>query len=169
MEGDSINEGPANDNPRTGSFTKALQVAAFGMVIFGALLVAVDGVLSLSLDIDVISETDAGPLVGPLMALGALVIVFCCLVFAMKPLEGRSRIPIATSVVSAILIYLLCPFIGAVAYWLGKHEIAAGTIFYSKYLTSPFVIASALLALLVILVLPPLARARAATLGKKSI
>ncbi|MBX3117178.1 MAG: hypothetical protein KF808_07535 [Cryobacterium sp.] len=151
--------------PKPQPFTKGILVALAGTVIFGALLVAVDGVLSLVLDLDVVTETDAGPLIGPLMAVVALAVVFFAILIAMRPAARKANLSVAAALVGAILVYLLGPISGAVLYFIAREQLAAGALFLAKYLSSPFVLASAALAFVVILVLPPLSRVGARAQG----
>ncbi len=150
-------------------FTRGILVALAGTVIFGALLVAVDGVLSLVLDLDVVSEPDAGPLIGPLMAVVALAVVFFAILIAMRPTGKRANLPVAAAIVGAIFVYLLGPISGAVLYFIAREQLASGALFLAKYLTSPFVLASVALAFVVILVLPPLSRVGTRAQGSRNV
>ncbi len=129
-------------------------------VLYGAILLAVDGILSLIVDRDVIAESDAGPLVGPIMAVVALAIVFVSVLGGLRPTSGRPVIPLARAVTTAALVYLLGPLAGAIVYTAGQDQLLTGLLFFARYLASPFVIASALLALLPILLLPLIGVAR---------
>ena len=70
------------------------------------------------------------------------------------------RIPVARAVTTAILVYLLGPLAGAVVYTAGQEQLLTGLLFFARYLASPFVIASAVLALVPILLLPLIGVAR---------
>ena len=143
-----------------GSFSRALLVAVMVTVLYGAILLALDGVLSLLADRDVISEPDAGPLVGPIMAVVALAIMFVSVLGGLRPTSMPPRIPVARAVTTAILVYLLGPLAGAVVYTAGQEQLLTGLLFFARYLASPFVIASAVLALVRILLLPLIGVAR---------
>lgn len=167
-EGSLNAEGPVQ-SPTTGPFARALLVAATGVVVYGALLVAVDGVLSLVLDLDVVTEPDAGPLIGPVMALVALAFVFIAILNAQKATRSQARLPLAAAILGAIAVYLASPLAGAVLYRWDKRGLTEGFSFFTEYLSSPFVIASAVLALIVILIVPPVAALGSSTKRQKTI
>lgn len=123
-------------------------------VLYGAILLALDGILSLLVDQDVISEPDAGPLVGPIMAIAALAVVFVSVLGGLRPTAGPPRVPVARAVTTAALVYLLGPLAGAIVYSAGQDQLLTALLFFAHYLASPFVIASALLALVPIVLLP---------------
>ncbi|MBX3091869.1 MAG: hypothetical protein KF801_05100 [Cryobacterium sp.] len=156
-------ESPPSDPVRRGSFTRALVVALMATVLYGAVLVALDGFLTLLTNRDVVAERDAGPLVGPAMAVTALAVVFVSVVGGLRPASGPRRIPVGRSLATAFIVYLLGPVAGSIVYVSGQEHLASGVLFFGRYLASPFVICSAVLAGLVILLLPwiSLARSRA--------
>lgn len=129
-------------------------------VLYGALLVAIDGFVSLLADRDVITEPDAGPLVGPIMAVVALAIVFLSVLGGLRPTPGRPKLPLARAVITALAVYFLSTLAGAIVYVSGQDQLLSGALFFARYLGSPFVIASALLAAVPVLLLPLLASAR---------
>lgn len=129
-------------------------------VLYGAILLALDGFVSLLVDRDVVSEPDAGPLVGPIMAVVALAVVFVSVLGGLRPTSGRPAIPVARAITTTALVYLLGPLAGAIVYTAGQDQLLAGLLFFARYLASPFVIASALLALVPILLLPLIGTAR---------
>ncbi|GAA3731622.1 hypothetical protein GCM10022239_05270 [Leifsonia bigeumensis] len=151
---------PSDPAPASGSFSRALLVAVMVTVLYGAILLAFDGFVSLLADRDVIQEQDAGPLVGPIMAVVALAIVFVSVLGGLRPTSARPAIPVARAVVTALLVYLLGPFAGAIVYVAGQEQLLTGVLFLARYLGSPFVIASAVLALLPVLLLPLIAIGR---------
>jgi hypothetical protein len=59
-----------------------------------------------------------------------------------------------------LVVYFLSPFVGAIVYVFGQEQILSGVHFFVRYLLSPFVLASALLAVATILLLPAIALAR---------
>lgn len=131
-------------------------------VLYGAILVAVYGFISLIFDQDVISEPDAGPLIGPIMAVVALAIVFSSVLGGQRPEPGRPRIPVARALGTATSVYLLGPMFGSVVYAFGQNELLTAVLFFAHYLASPFVIASAVVALVAILLLPAIRMAGSA-------
>lgn len=151
---------PLSSTQHSGSFSRALLVAAMVAVLYGALLVAIDGFMSLIFDRDVIVEEDAGPLVGPIMAMVAVAVVFVSVLGGLRPTVGRRPVPVVRAVGTFVLVYVLGPLVGSVAYALGQDQLFTGLDFFGQYLFSPFVIASAVLAGATILFLPVIATAR---------
>lgn len=131
-------------------------------VLYGAILVAVYGFISLLTDRDVIAEPDAGPLVGPVMAVAMLAVMFFSVLGGLRPAEGPARVPVARAAMTATSVLLLGPLAGAVAYAFGQDQLLSALPFFAAYLASPFVIASAVVALAPILLLPLIGRARSA-------
>ncbi len=129
-------------------------------VLYGALLMAIDGFVSLIADRDIIGEQDAGPLVGPVMAVAALSVVFVSVLGGLRPTSGQRRIPVGRAVSTALIVYLVSPLAGATFYVFGQVQLLSAVLFFGRYLTSPFVIVSATLAGLVILLLPAIEQAR---------
>lgn len=156
-------ESPPSDPVRPRSFSRALLIAVMVAVLYGAILMAVDGFVSLLIDRDVISERDAGPLVGPVMAVAALSVVFVSVLGGLRPAPGPRRIPVGRASATTLIVYVVSPLTGAIVYVFGQNRILTAVEFFGKYLASPFVIASAALAGLVILLLPviDLSRSRA--------
>lgn len=115
-------------------------LAVLATVLTVALLVFVDGMLSLALDRNVVEATDAGPLVGPFMALAVCAVVFLT-VFRRSPDRLGPR------VVSATLWALIAgPAAGAVLYSIGRGQLGVIPVFFGTYVLSPFWIAAALIA-----------------------
>lgn len=114
-------------------------------VLAFALIIAVDGVLSLVTDRDVIVEPDAGPLVAIAMA-----VTVCALVFGLC----LRRVPTAIAwrvVVAALGAVVLAPLAGSVVYALVRSEPAAAIVFFGRYVLDQFVIVTALIAASVVL------------------
>lgn len=148
------------DPAHSGSFSRALLVAAMVAVLYGAILVAIDGAISLVADRDVVVESDAGPLVGPIMAFFAVCLVFLSVLTGLRPVPGGARLPLGRALATGISVYVLSPMVGAVVYVFGQEQILSGVHFFVKYLLSPFVVAASLLAVVTILLLPAIALAR---------
>lgn len=135
-------------------------------VLYGAILVAVYGFISLFSDRDVITEPDAGPLVGPIMAVTALAILFFSVLGGLSPgavrrpgSTGRQgsagyRVPVGRAIGTAASIYLLGTAAGSIVYAFGQSQLLTAVLFFAQYLASPFVISSAIVALVLILLLP---------------
>ncbi|MEO7348315.1 MAG: DUF6121 family protein [Terrimesophilobacter sp.] len=144
----------------SGSFSRALLVAVMVAVLYGAILLAADGMISLFGNQDVIGEKDAGPLVGPVMAISALSVVFISVLTGLRPIAGPRRIPVVRAVFTGLAVYVLSPAVGAMVYLLGQGQLLTGEGFFVRYLLSPFVIASAIIAFVTILLLPAISLAR---------
>lgn len=123
-------------------------------VLYGAILVAVYGFISLLADQDVITESDAGPLIGPIMAVVILAIMFFSVLGGLRPTAERPRVPVGRAVGTATSVYLLGPMVGSIVYAFGQNQLLTAVLFFAHYLASPFVIASAVVALVLILLLP---------------
>ena len=106
-----------------------------------ATLIAVWGFTSLLLDADVITETDAGPLLGPAMAVTAGVVVS----LSLWRLRKRTTL-LAPTVATAASVYVLMLLVGAVGYSSTRGELTWLVLFTARYALSPFVVGAALLA-----------------------
>ena len=129
-------------------------------VLYGAILFAVYGLISAFSDQDVIAEPDAGPLVGPIMAFTALCIVFLSVLFGLRPTPGATPIPVGRATVTGLAVYVIGTAAGAIVYVFGQETLLAGLHFFIRHLLSPFVFTATLLAVVMILLLPVIARAR---------
>jgi Family of unknown function (DUF6121) len=158
--GRSLAESPPSDPIERGSFSRALVVAVMVAVLYGAVLLAVDGFVSLLVDRDVIIEADAGPLVGPVMAVAALAVVFVSILGGLRPSSAARKVPVGRAIGTVILVYVLGPMAGAAVYAFGQEQLLSAVLFFGRYLTSPFVIASAVIAGLTVLLLPAIGAAR---------
>ena len=119
-------------------------LAVLATVLTVALLVFVDGMLSLALDRNVVEATDAGPLVGPAMALAVCAVVFLTVL-------RRSPRSLGPRILSATLWALIAgPAAGAVLYSIVREELGVIPVFFGSSLLSPFWIAAALVAGLVV-------------------
>lgn len=128
-------------------------------VLYGAILFAVYGLISVFADQDVIAETDAGPLVGPVMAFAALCVVFLSVLSGLRPMPGGTPIPVARAIATGFGVYVIGPAAGAIVYVFGQEQLLSGLHFFVRYLLSPFVFAATVLAIIVTLMLPLFARA----------
>jgi len=106
-----------------------------------ATLIAVWGFTSLLLDADVITETDAGPLLGPAMAVTAGVVVS----LSLWRLRKRTTL-LSPTVATAASVYVLMLLVGAVGYSATRGELTWLVLFTARYALSPFVVGAALLA-----------------------
>jgi hypothetical protein len=104
-------------------------------------VIAIWGVTSLILDVDVITETDAGPLLGPSMVLGATLITALWLFRGVRK-PGSLVVPILGAVASAYLAMLI---VGGIGYWFAHGDAVLLLTFPAHYALSPFIIGAALL------------------------
>ncbi len=144
----------------SGSFSRALLVAVMVAVLYGAILFAIDGLISLLSDQNVIAETDAGPLVGPIMTFAALCVVFVSVLSGLRPALGRRRIPVGRAILTGLAVLILGPAVGSIVYSLGQEQILSGMPFFVRYLVNPFVLVATLLAVITVLMLPLISLAR---------
>lgn len=107
-----------------------------GAVAFVALLVALWGGLSLLLDRDVVDYPDAGPLLGPTMALEATVVTWLTSWWV-----ARAGHPVRGAAVAASASYVGMLAVALVGYSLGA---------VAHFGISPFIVAAALLSPLVV-------------------
>ena len=117
------------------------------------MLVAGYGFISLALDLDVIPEPDAGPLVGVAMHAASLLVMFFAILGGLAP-DAKHGIPVARALVGASLIYLLMPLLGGLSYAMVRGELLALAQFTLRHLASPFVGCATLAALAFLLALP---------------
>ena len=104
-----------------------------------AALIALWGFTSLLLDRDVIVQSDAGPLLGPAMALAACVATWLSLARS-----GRMALWVR-ALASAVFAFSGMLLVGAVGYALSTGEPGWLLLFVAIYAASPFVIGAALL------------------------
>ncbi len=114
------------------------------VVLTASLIVFVYGFMSLFFGRDVIEEPDAGPLVGPLMALTA------CAVVLRFVLTERPAAPGRRSVAAALTAAIAVPLAGALAYAAVRGELAASAVFFGRNILSPFVLAADVIVALVV-------------------
>ena len=109
-------------------------------VTYAAAVIALWGFVSLALNADAIAQRDAGPLLGPAMVLGAVVVTFVAL------LRVRARTsPTVAALVSAASVYVVMLGIGAVGYAIIRADVSWLVLFVGGYALSPFVLGAALL------------------------
>ncbi len=114
-------------------------------VLAFALIVFVDGVLSLVLRRDVIDEPDAGPLVGASMVVAALLVVL------LITLRARPSSAVSSVLSAGLAIVVISPLTGAVVYSAVRAQLGVIPVFFGEYVLSPFVLASGVVCALVVL------------------
>jgi hypothetical protein len=118
-------------------------VATMTSVLFIALVIAVSGFEALLADVEVISQPDATPYLGPAMVVGGAVVVFVATALGIR--EGNPGI---TGLVAAATTYLVMLGVGAVGYALIRRDVAELLVFPAGYALGPFVVGSVVVALL---------------------
>lgn len=103
-----------------------------------AALIALWGFTSLILDRDVIVEPDAGPLLGPAMAVAACAVTWVAIVRQRGAALGRA-------LAAAASVYVVMLVVGAVGYMLTRGQLAWLVLFPGNHALSPFVIGAGLL------------------------
>jgi Family of unknown function (DUF6121) len=126
-------------------------------VLYGALLVCAYGFISLFSGRDVIRQSDVGPLVGPVMVFVACALVLVSALLSLRPRGGPLRLPWARAITTGLAVYLLGPLAGAVIVTFDRGDVFSALLFFADNVTGPFVVASAIVAIPVLLVTPLLA------------
>ncbi|MGN8049340.1 DUF6121 family protein [Curtobacterium sp. 22159] len=121
-------------------------IATMTSVLFIALVIAVTGFESLLADVEVISQPDATPYLGPAMVLAGATVVF--LATGVGAREGN---PAVTGLVAAATAYLVMLGVGAVGYALIRGDVTELLVFPAGYALGPFVVASVVVALLCVI------------------
>jgi hypothetical protein len=110
-------------------------------VTYGAAVIALFGFTSLLLDVDVIDQKDAGPLIGPIMVLASCVVVL----LALLRVRGRASL-VGPAAAAAASVYAVMLVVGAVAYATVRADLTWLVLFVGAYALSPFVWGPAVLA-----------------------
>ena len=114
-------------------------------VLTVALIVFVDGVLSLVLDRDVVAEPDAGPLVA-IAATGFVVVLVFVVTLRRKPASRPLRV-----IVAALGSLVGAPLAGALGYGIVRGDPSTVLIYFGAHLIDPFSLAVAAVAASVVL------------------
>jgi len=109
-------------------------------VTYAAAVIALWGFVSLALNVDAIAQRDAGPLLGPTMVLGAVVVTFVAMLRVV-----RRGSPTGAALASAACVYVVMLGIGAVGYTIVRADVSWLVLFVGGYALSPFVLGAALL------------------------
>lgn len=109
-------------------------------ITYPALLIGFWGITSLILDRDVIARSDAGPLLGPAMAVAASIVTF----IALQRLHAQRSVAIP-ALQSAVLAWFALLVVGAIGYSSARGDATWLLIFMGGYAGSPFAIGAGLL------------------------
>ena len=130
----------------------ATVVAVFAAVLLAALLVASFGMISLLTDTDVISDPDAGPLVGPIMTAAAVVLVFTLmLLLGLRTRPENQRVAVGYSLGTGFAALGIFVLVGAVLYALGAGLPGDSVGFAASVLLGPFAVTTGILSFIVTL------------------
>jgi hypothetical protein len=128
----------------------AAMIAAFATMLYGALVVAAFGMISLYLDRDVIDDSSAGPLVGPVMTIVAVLIVFAiCLRIALRVREEKQRISLGAAFLTGFGAYFFFCITGGILMGAGSGDPFGFVSFLATQLVSPFAVATGILAFII--------------------
>jgi len=109
-------------------------------VTYAAAVIALWGFVSLALNVDAIAQRDAGPLLGPAMVLGAVVVTFVAMLRVVRRVS-----PTGAALASAASVYVVMLGIGAAGYTIVRADVSWLVLFVGGYALSPFVLGAALL------------------------
>lgn len=119
----------------------AITLAVFAAALYGALIVAGFGVVSLLTNRDVIVDPLAGPLVGPSMVIAAVVfLTFRMVLVGVRTRPERQRVMLGYSVVTGIASGILYVAAGGLLYLFGSGDLEASTAFVVSQLIGPFAV-----------------------------
>ena len=124
-------------------------VAAFAAALFLALAVAASGMISLLTNREVLTETDAGPLVGPIMFAVAVLALYVQLVALGSREPSRRGSTIISALVAGVVVYFLFLLAGSTLYSLGKGRPLPGLLFFGSNALGPFAPAVGVIAIVV--------------------
>ena len=109
-------------------------------ITYGALVIAAWGFTSLALDAEVMQYSDAGPLLGPAMAVAATLVVGGWV------RAGRAGGVWISAVGAAASVWFAMLLVGALGYAITRGSLAWLLLFAGGYATSPFVLVPAIIA-----------------------
>ena len=125
-----------------GGATDVRLLAVLTAAAWCALVVAAFGVLSLVLDLEVIPQSDAGPLLGPVMVIVAGVILGLLVVRIVRTAQPAWL----SFVAAAAAVFLTLLFSGGILYAVVRTEPVWLLVFPLSQAISPFIVVASLLA-----------------------
>ena len=130
----------------------AIIVAIFATMLYVAVVVAAFGMISLFTNTDVITEADAGPLVGPFMVGAATVVVLLFMVvIGIRTSPERQRVAVVAALIAGVVAFVAFVATGGIVYGVGLGEAVDIVLFAGARLGSPFTWAVGILAFVVTL------------------
>ncbi len=122
-------------------------------VVYAACVVACWGLTSLATDTDVIRYPDAGPLLGPAMAVAAALVALGWFRLAARGAQRRG-----TAVLAAVSVWAAMLVVGAVGYTLTRGSVAWLLLFAGDYAASAYLLLPAVLVIPLLFAAGALAR-----------
>lgn len=119
---------------------------------FLGMLVAVWGILTVLLDRDVIDYPDAGPVLGPSMAVGAAIVTW--LVSARTASGPRWQGPL----LAFVGVLVVMPLIGGIGMTITRGDLTWMLTAFARFAISPFILAAAVLAAATVLLFRAMGR-----------
>ncbi|MFT2815227.1 DUF6121 family protein [Leifsonia sp. A12D58] len=117
----------------------AVIVALFATMLYFALIVAAFGMISLFTNTDVVTEADAGPLVGPFMVgASAVVVLLFMAVIGMRTSPEKQHVAVAGSLLCGLIALVAFVVTGGLIYGVGIGEAVEIVLFAGARLGSPF-------------------------------
>lgn len=124
-----------------------LTLAVFALAAFLAAVVCAFGFASLLTDVNVIDETDAGPLVGPLMVAAAAIVLFSALIVVGIRVDATSRfISLWAILVTGLVVTAAYLLAGALAYSAATGDVVNAVLFLGHNILRSFTLVVFLLA-----------------------
>lgn len=142
-------------------FTRALLRATLTTVLCACIIVMVHGFLSWGLDRDIVPEPGANVLVTAAMAAASALVIFFAVLGGLTP-ERAGTASVARALLAGVAVQVFTPAAGALAYVIVTGRPFAFATFFGNHMLSPFVLASSLVMLVCILLLPLAGRIRSA-------
>jgi hypothetical protein len=124
-------------------------VAAFAAVLYLALIICASGIIGLLTDREVLVETDAGPLVAPIMVGVAVLALVVQLLWAGRRVSRPATSILFISLLIGVVVYFLYVVSGSVLYAFGSGDPLRGVIFLAANLLTPFTVSIGILAAIV--------------------
>jgi hypothetical protein len=152
---------PSENGPRPVAYSYVLSV--FATFTYFALVVCAFGFISLLTDTEVITQPDAGPLIGPVAIASAIVVVLLMLLSAARRYEASVaaarresvgdpvRVPLGRAVTTGILAFFAYVLVGSILYALTADQLFSGLLFAADAVVRLYAVAVGVLAAIVYL------------------
>lgn len=129
----------------------AATVAVFATILYGALLIAVFGVIALFANLEVIPSL-FGPLAGPVAAGASVVFVLAMLLeLGLRIPDRQQSVRVLRALVIGFGAYVAYALVGGLASLIGSRDPILGLLFAADAVSSPFAISAGIIALVIAL------------------